>query len=120
MSNKLEIKKVSRYEAGWDPTTIFTGFTIRAVLAGTKDPITRISEKARLGKRLKREVGEEGEEWILLDDPRTGEAEVYLKSSGPLIMWKLQDHEAFSKLFDRVEQHTDTPPDEDSDDAQPN
>lgn len=111
-SNRLEINKVSRYEAGWDPTTIFTGFTIRAVLAGTKDPITRISEKARLSKRLRREVGDEGEDWVIRDDPMTGEAEVYLKSSGPLIMWKLQDHEAFSSLFDRVEQHTDVPPDE--------
>lgn len=107
MSGKLEIKKVSRYEADWDAKTIFSGFTIRAVLAGTTDVITRMTERSRLAKRLKRDIGDEDMDWILQDHPRTGEVELYLKSSGPLIMWKLQDHEAFSKLFDRVEQHVD-------------
>lgn len=109
MSNKLDIKKVNRYEADWDPKTIFSGFTIRAVLAGTTDMVTRISERSRLAKRLRREIGEEEVDWILQDHPSNGEVELYLMSSGPLIMWKLQDHEAFNKLFDRVEQHTDTP-----------
>lgn len=117
MSSKLEIKKVNRYEADWDAKTIFTGFNIRAVLAGTNDMVTRITERSRLAKRLKREIGDEDEEWILQEHPRNGEVELYLKSSGPLMMWKLQDHEAFNKLFDRVEQHVDNL-DEVSDDTQ--
>lgn len=112
MSTKLEIKKVSRYDAGWDPTTIFTGFTIRAVLAQTNDVITKIQERTRLYKRLKREAGEEGVDWILQDSPTSNEVELYLKSSAKLVMWKLQDHESFNKLFDRVEQHVDDLPDE--------
>lgn len=107
MSSRLDIKKVNRYEADWDPKTMFSGFNIRAVLAGTTDMVTRISEQARLGKRLRREIGEEDVDWILQPHPVNGEVELYLKNSGPLIMWKLQDHEAFNKLFDRVEQHVD-------------
>jgi hypothetical protein len=107
MSGRLEITKVDRHEADWDAKTIFTGFTIRAILAGTNDMITKISKRSRLQKRLRREIGEEDTDWILQDHPRTDEVELYLKSSGPLIMWKLQDHEAFNELFDRVEQHVD-------------
>lgn len=109
MSNRLEIKKVNRYEADWDPSTIFTGFKIRAVLAGTNDVITAIQQRSRLQKRLKREVGEEGVDWKLQNHPNSNEVELYLQNSGTLLMWKLQDHEEFNKLFDRVEQHTDDP-----------
>ena len=109
MSSKLEIKKVNRYEADWDPETIFTGFKIRAILAGTNDVITAISQKSRLQKRLRREVGEEGVDWKLQNHPKSNEVELYLQNSGTLLMWKLQDHEAFNLLFDRVEQHTDNP-----------
>jgi hypothetical protein len=107
MSTRLEIQKVNRYEADWDPSTIFTGFTIRAVLTSTEDMVTRIMDTARLQKRLGREVGEQGVDWKIRDNPTTDETELYLQNSGKLIMWKLQDHEGFSKLFDRVEQHVD-------------
>jgi len=108
-SNRLEIRKVNRYEADWDASTIFTGFKIRAVLAGTNDVITAISQKSRLEKRLRREVGEEGVDWKLQNHPTSNEVELYLQNSGTLLMWKLQDHEAFKTLFDRVEQHTEDP-----------
>lgn len=107
MSTRLEIQKVNRYEADWDPSTIFTGFTIRAVLADTGDMIGRIQNSSRLRKRLTREVGEEGIDWKMRDHPNTDEIELYLQNSGKLIMWKLQDHEGFSALFNRVEQHVD-------------
>lgn len=116
-SNRLEIRKVNRYEADWDASTIFTGFKIRAVLAGTNDVITAISQKIRLEKRLRREVGEEGVDWKLQYHPTSNEVELYLQNSGTLLMWKLQDHEAFKRLFDRVEQHTEDP-DEISKDAE--
>ena len=109
MSSRLDISKVNRYEADWDPKTIFSGFSIRAVLAGTTDVIFAIDQRSRISKRLRREIGDEGEDWMVQTHPRTNEVEVYLKSSGTLLMLKLQDHEEFSKLFDRVEQHTDNP-----------
>lgn len=109
MSSKLEIQKVNRYDADWDASTIFSGFTHRAVLAGTTDVITSIDKRSRITKRLRREVGEEDVDWMVQSHPRTGEVEVYLKSSGILLMWKLQNHEEFNELFDRVEQHTDNP-----------
>ena len=108
MSSNLEIIKVNRYEKDWDASTIFSGFTHRAILAGTNgDVITSIMMKSRITKRLRREIGEEGLDWKVCDHPKTGEVEIYLKSSGILLMWKLQDHEEFNKLFDRVEQHVD-------------
>jgi hypothetical protein len=109
MSSRLDIKKVNRYDTDWDASTIFSGYSIRAILAGTTDLVTRITERSRLAKRLRREIGDEDVDWMIQEHPRTGEVELYLKNSGPLIMWKLQDHESFSKLFDRVEQHTDDP-----------
>lgn len=118
MSSRLDIKKVNRYDADWDAKTIFAGYNIRAVLSGTTDMVTRITERSRLAKRLKREIGEEDVDWMIQEHPHSGEVELYLKNSGPLIMWKLQDHEAFNTLFDRVEQHVDNP-DAVSDDPEP-
>ena len=107
MSTKLEIVKVNRYEAQWDSRTLFTGFTIRAVLKEQSDIISRINATSQLRKRLRRELGEEGTDWLLQTNDITGEEELYLPNSGKLVMWKLQDHEKFNSLFDRVEQHKD-------------
>lgn len=107
MSEKLVIVKVNRHDSQWDPKTMFTGFMVRAVLKEHNDMITKINAKSKLHRRLKREVGEEGTDWILQTNDRTGEDELYLKSSGKLIMWKLQNVENFNGLFERVEQHRD-------------
>lgn len=107
MSEKLVIEKVNRHESDWDPKTMFTGFMIRAVLKEQPDMITKINAKSSLHRRLKREIGEEGEDWILQTNDRTGEDELYLKNSGKLVMWKLQNVEKFNGLFERVEQHRD-------------
>jgi hypothetical protein len=107
MSSKLEIAKVDRFQADWDASTMFTGFKIRATLTRTNDMITALDQKARLQKRLRREIGEENVDWKLITNPINGDDELYLHSSGTLLMWKLQNNEDFDKLFDRVEQHTD-------------
>jgi redox-regulated HSP33 family molecular chaperone len=107
MHEKLIIEKVDRHKANWDPKTLFTGFKIRAVLVHQEDMITKINAKHQLQRRLKREMGEEGAEWILQTNPRTGEDELYLQNSGKLIMWKLQDVAKFNGLFEKVEQHKD-------------
>ena len=112
MSAKLEILKVNRFDANWDAKTLFSGFTIRAVLTHSNDMITRIQDTHKLRKRLTSEVGEEGSDWLLQDNSSTNEVELYLPSAGKLIMWKLQDYEKFNSLFDRVEQHKDNLADE--------
>jgi hypothetical protein len=107
MSMKLEIKAVDRHQANWDAKTLFTGFKIRAILRHTEDAISNINNLYALRKRLAREVGTEGEDWILQSNGVTNEGELYLQNSGKLVMWKLQDHDKFMKLFDRIEQHKD-------------
>lgn len=107
MSMKLEIKAVDRHDADWDVKTLFTGFKIRAILRHTECVITNTNNLYTLRKRLSREVGTEGSDWILQSNPTTGEGELYLQNSGKLVMWKLQDHDKFMALFDRIEQHKD-------------
>lgn len=107
MNTKLEITKVNRFNAGWAAETLFSGFRVRAILKASTDTITNIQNKAALDKKLRREVGTEGEDWLLVTNPQTNIGELYLINSGKLVMWKLQDHEKFSELFDRVEQHKD-------------
>lgn len=107
MSTKLEIVKVNRFDAGWNPATLFTGFRVRAILKASGDAVTNINNRVALDKKLRRDIGTEGEDWLLETNPSTGLDELYLQNSGKLIMWKLQDNEKFSTLFDRVEQHKD-------------
>lgn len=107
MSTKLEIIKVDRFNAGWAAETLFTGFRVRAILKASTDTITNISNKAALDKKLRREVGEEDVDWKIITNPLTNIGELYLVNSGKLVMWKLQDHEKFNTLFDKVEQHKD-------------
>jgi hypothetical protein len=107
LSTKLEITKVNRFDSKWDAKTMFTGFKIRAVLKKSSDTITNINHMAQLRRRLQREVGVEGEEWLLQANAHTYDDELYLKNAGKLIMWKLQDHEKFNLLFERIEQHKD-------------
>lgn len=107
MSTKLEIIKVNRFDSQWNPETLYTGFRVRAVLKASSCAITNINNVSALSKKLRREVGEEGTDWLLATNPLTGIGELYLVNSGKLVLWKLQDHEKFSTLFDRVEQHKD-------------
>lgn len=105
--SQLEIKFVNKYDSVWNPKTMFSGFKVRAVLVKSNDVITNLMEMSQLRKRLVRELGKEDEDWILEENPRTLENELYLPNSGKLIMWKLQDNEKFMSLFAFVEQHTD-------------
>lgn len=110
MSNKntrLVIEKVDKYEAEWVPSVIFKGFRIRAVLTEHKDAVTAIQERHLLTRRLRREFGTEGEDWIIEDNLETNTVDLYLHNTGKLLMWKLQDQDSFSKLFGLVEQHVD-------------
>lgn len=107
MDNRLEIIKVNKHEAGWDASVLYTGFQVRAILKEHTDAITKVNARYQLTRRLRREMGEEGEGWVIMANSRTGEDELYLQNSGKLIMWKLQNTEKFNELFGRVEQHKD-------------
>jgi hypothetical protein len=109
MSNeqRLEIISVDKFNANWASETLFSGFMIRAILKEQEDIITKLEAVSRLKKRLKREMGEEGTDWILIQNDKTDEDELYLLNSGKLVLWKLQDHVKFNELFQRVESHRD-------------
>ena len=110
--NRLVVLKVDRFQENWDPKTLFTGFKIRAVLKHHDDVLTAINSRYQLARRLKREMGTEGTDWLLQENPITGDNELYLQTSGKLVMWKLLDNVKFNELFERVEQHKDNLEDE--------
>jgi hypothetical protein len=106
-NERLEIEKVNKYGAGWCPEALYTGFRIRAVLKDCADSIEQIQNTHLMRRKLRKEFGVEGEDWIIADNRAHGTVDLYLPNSGKLLLWKLQDAEAFSKLFDAVEQHVD-------------
>lgn len=105
--SSLEIRVANRYDSDWNPNLLFSGFKIRALLILSSDVITNITTTSQLRKRLTREVGKEGNDWLIEENPITGRTELYLMNSGKLLMWKLQDNENFDTLFEFVEQHTE-------------
>lgn len=104
--SSLEIEKVNKFESDWDSSTLFSGFNVRAILKTQEDVISQVSKRHQLTRRLRREIGEEGTDWKILNNSITGEDELYLPNSGKLLMWKLQDVDGFLELFERVEQHS--------------
>lgn len=109
MTTNLDIFRVNRFEADWDASTLFTGFTHRAILSHQNDLISDINTVNRVTKKMIREYGEDSDEWLLVRHEIDGYHELYLRNSGILIIWKMTDSEDFNKLFSRVEQHTDNP-----------
>lgn len=107
--SSLEIKYVNKYDSPWNPDMVFTGFLVRAVLRRNPQIITRQRELSDLRRRLENEVGEEGSEWMVDENPITQQDELYLLTAAKLIMWKLQDAEKFIGMVDFVEQHTTDP-----------
>ena len=109
MSNeqRLEIISVNKFDANWATETLFSSFMVRAILKQHEDIITKIDAVSKLKRRLKREMGEEGTDWLIVQNDHTDEDELYLLNSGKLVLWKLQDHVKFNEMFSRVENHKD-------------
>lgn len=106
MSN--EVTRINKFETNdWHAPLLFSEFKVRATLKHTTDLITKLEAKRQLKRRLLREVGPEGQEWHLVTNTRTRNDELYLKSTGRLMMWKLQNLERFEGLFEKIEQHED-------------
>lgn len=104
--SQLEIKPVNKYEEPWNPDVMFSGFTVRVVIHKSNDVITNIQNMSNLKRKLGRELGREDVDWLMQENPITGENELYLKSTAKLIMWRLQDNMKFMEMFELIEQHT--------------
>lgn len=102
---KVEFEDVNKFRENWTPESLFSEYNVRAILADSGDIITQMSNTARMRRKLTKRMGEEGEDWFIVENPLTGGDELYLKDSGILLMWKLNDHLGFVELFDRIEQH---------------
>lgn len=102
---KVEFEDVNKFRENWTPESLFSEYNVRAILADPGDIITQMSNTARMRRKLTKRMGEEGEDWFIVENPLTGGDELYLKDSGILLMWKLNDHLGFVELFDRIEQH---------------
>lgn len=102
---KVEFEDVNKFEHDWDPPSLFSNFNVRAILSKRDDIITQMTETSRMRKKLTRRIGNEGDDWYIVENVLTGSDELYLKDSGILVMWKLDDHNGFKELFDRIEQH---------------
>lgn len=107
LGQDIEYSKVNKFSSDWFEDVLFTSIKIRAILRPKDDVVTRINLASRLRKRLRREYGEEGENWFFYRNSKTKRDEVYLKNSSILMMWKLQDKEFFDSTFERVERHVD-------------
>jgi hypothetical protein len=100
----LEIVRVNRYKCeDWYPKFLFGDFKVRVCLKQTNDLVTRHELKKQIKRRLTRELGNEGTEWNIVS--RISGDDLYLKNTGRLMMWKLQNLERFEGLFESIEQH---------------
>ena len=104
---KVEFEDVNKWENNWNTRTLFSDFNVRAILTHHDDLISNIDAMGRMSRKMTRNVGPEDEDWFIVENDSTGKVELYLKDSGLLVMWKLNDHDDFVELFDRVEQHRD-------------
>lgn len=102
---KVEFENVNKFKESWIPRSLFSDFNVRAILSEHNDVITKINATDRMRRKLTKRMGPEDEEWFIVENVITGNDELYLKDSGILVMWKLNDHLGFVELFDKVEQH---------------
>lgn len=102
---KVEFEDVNKFKENWEPKSLFSDFNVRAILAEQPDIITQMGETDRMRRKLSKSMGDEGDDWLIVENPFTGMDELYLKDSGILLIWKLNDHAGFVELFSRVEQH---------------
>lgn len=104
----IEIKDVNKHESDdWEPSMLFTGYNVRAIIRFDEDAITNVNLRGRVERRLIRECGEGSDEFVMVTNTRTDREEVYLTSSARLISWKLQNMEQFESMFEAIEKHGD-------------
>lgn len=102
---EIDIINVNKYESGWNPDILFEGFNVRVLLKQRDEILMQIEEVGELQKKLKRNIGKEGKEWVILRSHLNRESELYLKDTSRLVMWKLKNQEEFFEFFDKVEEH---------------
>lgn len=100
------ITDVNRHKSReWSSEHIFDSFKVRAVLKDSEDLITSINNKSIIARRLTKDVGPEGESWVM-EDNRNGQTEIYLDNTYVFVMWKLRKDETI-EMIERIEQHKD-------------
>jgi hypothetical protein len=99
---KIEIQKVNKFKSGWLAEALFLDFSIRIVFKEQASFIAKINFACKLRQRLFRDVGNMRDNWILHEDEQ---CELYLKSSGLILMWRLQEFTEFLDAIDFIEKH---------------
>ena len=100
---------VSKYDDSWMPSCLFNGFNTKAIL---KEPesgcfIEKGENIERLKKRLNKDVGEEEEDWIIDQNPITGEEELYMRDDSIITMWLIRAPDQVKTLIREVHNHQD-------------
>lgn len=101
----IDIQQVNRYQAQWDASVIFRGFSYRLVMVKHPEVMRMYSKVSEVEEKLLEHLSED--DFHIGENPKTDDYEVYLKSPAVLFLWKMNCPEWMAVNFDRIEQHTD-------------
>lgn len=97
-------KKCDKYTSGWLSSHMFNGFNVRAIFKRDEHIcfLERENILLRFKRKLERDIGEEKEDWDIVENPITGKDELYLKDSIVISQWFFRDPKRITELFDEV------------------
>lgn len=75
--NQITIIEVNKYISNWHSKALFSDFSIRVILKDENNYILRIKFVRLLTEKLIEDIGNQFENWILID--RSDVTELYLK-----------------------------------------
>lgn len=104
MENTDFFKTVNKYDCSWEPTCLFNGFNCRVVFKSAKGQclLERDSKINRIKKKLERDLGQEEEDWFILENQITHEEELYMVDQSLISMWFLRDPASIKDIFEVV------------------
>lgn len=106
IKKEIEIVKVDKFKTSWHAPVLFKGYSIRVVLLPEPAYLKALNRMSWLKKKLKENVGEEGEMWFARSNVGPdNEDEIYLKNSSFLVVWKMTNYEEFNNMVAKLEQH---------------
>lgn len=97
-------KKCDKYNSGWLSSHMFNGYGVRAIFKRDEHIcfLERENTLLRFKRKLERDIGEEKEDWDIVENPLTGKDELYLKDSIVISQWFFRDPKRITELFDEV------------------
>jgi hypothetical protein len=98
----VETVNVNKFESDWESSLLFSDLNCRAIFKPRTDVIGRINDISRLKKFLKRDIGDEGEDWLMING---NPDRLYMKNFSIFVIWKLRDTLNIDDLFEKLEQH---------------